>query len=209
MLAWSCDWVLFCLCVKIFVPSILNSVDFWNSMSLVLLDLELTEKEIFKELGLFLMAPEKDFHVLHQELINLKPNKQTTWNKFHLHGNPWNSGKRDYDKLFAVSDNIKLMKAEVFAEGLEKLGLLTRLLGQNVENLDDYGYPKIQEFKICWRRKTDSSWISSSYYFRHETRLLCAKRKVKVYGERAMHQLDLYLFCVFLYVFIVIVFTTT
>ena len=87
------------------------------------------------------MVSEKDFHVFQQELINLKPNKQTTWNKFHLHGIPWNSGKRDYDTLFAVFDNIKVMKSELFAEGLEKFGLLTRLLGQNVENLDDYGYP--------------------------------------------------------------------
>ena len=36
------------------------------------------------------------------------------------------------------------MNAEVFAKGLEKCRLLTNLLGQNVENLDDYGCPKIQ-----------------------------------------------------------------
>ena len=37
------------------------------------------------------------------------------------------------------------MNAEVFAKGLEKCRLLSRLLGQNVENLDDYGCPKIQD----------------------------------------------------------------
>ena len=31
------------------------------------------------------------------------------------------------------------MNAEVSAKKLEKCRLLTRLLGQNVENLDDYG----------------------------------------------------------------------
>ena len=36
------------------------------------------------------------------------------------------------------------MNEEVFAKGLEKCRLLTRLLRQNVENLDDYGCPKIQ-----------------------------------------------------------------
>ena len=36
------------------------------------------------------------------------------------------------------------MNAEVFAKGFEKCRLLTRLPGQNVENLDDYGCPKIQ-----------------------------------------------------------------
>ena len=37
------------------------------------------------------------------------------------------------------------MNVEVFAKGLEKCRLLTRLLGQNVESLDDYGCPN---FKI-------------------------------------------------------------
>ena len=37
------------------------------------------------------------------------------------------------------------MNAEVFAKGLEKRRLLTRLLGQNVENFDDFDCPKIQD----------------------------------------------------------------
>ena len=37
------------------------------------------------------------------------------------------------------------MNAEVFAGGFEKNRVLTRLLGQNVENLDDYGCPKVQD----------------------------------------------------------------
>ena len=89
------------------------------------------------------------------------------------------------------------MNAEVFAKGLEKCRLLTRLLGQNVEILDDYGCPKIQDLV-----KTDSLWICFNYLFRHKTRLHCAERKAKVYGERAMQHLQ------FLYVFIVFVFTT-
>ena len=36
--------LLFCLYVKIFLPSILNSVDFWSSMFFIVVDLELTEK---------------------------------------------------------------------------------------------------------------------------------------------------------------------
>ena len=76
------------------------------------------------------------------------------------------------------------MNAEVFAKGFEKCRLLTRLLGQNVENLDDYGCPEIQDIV-----KTDSSRICSSYPFRHKTRLHCAKRKAKVYGEWAVQHL--------------------
>ena len=50
------------------------------------------------------------------------------------------------------------MNAEVLAKGLEKCRLLTTLLGQNVENLEDHGCPKIQDLF-----KTDSLCICSSY----------------------------------------------
>ena len=76
------------------------------------------------------------------------------------------------------------MNAEVFAKGLEKCRLLTSLLGQNVENLVDYGCPKTQDLV-----KTDSLWICSSYPFRHKARLHCPERKAKVYGEWAMQHL--------------------
>ena len=76
------------------------------------------------------------------------------------------------------------MNAGVFAKGLQKFRLLTAFLGQNVENLDDYGCPKIQDLV-----KTDSVWICSNYPFRHKTRLHFAERKAKVYGEWAMQHL--------------------
>ena len=63
--------LLFCLYVKLFLPSILNSVDFWSSMSCIVLDIELTEKNRNKELGFFLMVLYKDFHFVHQRLLNL------------------------------------------------------------------------------------------------------------------------------------------
>ena len=148
-------------------------------MSCIVIDIELTEKNIIKELGVFIdgsvlsFCPPKTF----------KPNKQTTWNTRHLHGIAWSSGKLDYEKLFAVFYDIKVMNAEVFAKGLEKCRLLTTLLGQTVENLDDYGCPKIQDLV------TNSLWICSSYPFRHKTRLHCAERKAKVYGDWAMQHL--------------------
>ena len=71
-----------------------------------------------------------------------------------LHGIAWSSGKLDYDKLFAVFYEIKVMNAEVFATGFEKCRLLTRLLGQNVEKLDDYACQKIQD--LDGEGKTDS-----------------------------------------------------
>ena len=151
-------------------------------MSLIVLDIELTEKNIIKKLGHFIdgslqglsFCPPKTF----------KSNKQTSWNTKLLHGIAWSSGKLDYDKLFAIFYDIKVMNAEVFAKGLENCRLLSNLLGRKVESLYDYGCPKNQDLV-----KTDSSWICSSYLFRHKRRLHCAERKAKVYGEWAMRHL--------------------
>ena len=142
-------------------------------MSLTVLDIELTEKNIIKKLGLFIdgsiqgssFCPPKTF----------KPNEQTTWNTRHLHGLAWSSGKLDWEKLSAVFYEIKLTNAEVFAKGPEGCRLLTTFFGQNVENLDDYGCPKVQDLV-----KTDSLWNCSSYPFRHKTKLHCAERKANV-----------------------------
>ena len=151
-------------------------------MSLIVLDIEVTEKNIIKELGLIMDGSLQRFSFCPPKTF--KPNKQTSWNTKHLHEIAWGSGKLDYDKLFAAFYDIKVMNAEVFAKGLENYRLLTRLLGQNVEKLDDYGCSKIQDLV-----KKDNSWICCSYPFRHETRLHCAERKAKVYGEWAMQHL--------------------
>ena len=118
-------------------------------MSLIVLDIELTEKNINKELELFIDGSLQAFSFCLPKTF--KPNKQTLWNTSHLHGIAWSSGELDYEKLFAVFYDIKVMNAEVFAKGFEKCRLLTNLLGQHVENLDDSGCPKIQDLV-----KTDS-----------------------------------------------------
>ena len=151
-------------------------------MSCIVLDIELTEKNIIKELGLYTDGSLQGFSFCPPKPP--KPNKQTTWNTSHLHGIAWSSGKLDDEKLFDVFYDIRLMNGEVFATGLPKCRLLTNLLGRNVENLDVYGCPKIQDLV-----RTHSSWICSSYFFRHKTRLHCAERKAKVYGDWARQHL--------------------
>ena len=151
-------------------------------MSLIVLYIELTEKDVIKELGLYIDGSEQGFSFCPPKTF--KPNEQTTWNTSRLHGIPWSSGRLDNDKLFAVFYDVKVMNKEMFAKGLEKSRLLTRHLGQIVENLDDFGCPKIQDLV-----KTDSSWICSSYHFRHKTGLHCAELKAKVYGEWALKHL--------------------
>ena len=151
-------------------------------MSCIVIDIELTYKNIFKELGLFIEGSVQGFSFCLSKTF--KPNKQTTWNTSRLHGIAWSSGKLDYEELFAVSYDMKVMNAEVFAMGLENCRLLTRLLGQNVKSLDEPVGPKIQDLV-----KTDSSWICYSYPFRHKTRVHCVERKTKVYGKKAMQHL--------------------
>ena len=149
--------LLFCLYVKIFLPSIFNLTEFWNSMSLIVVDIEITEKNIIKELEFFIDGSVQGFSFCPPKTF--KPNKQTTWNTSRLRGTAWSSGRLEDEKLFAVFYDIKVMNAEVYAKAFEKCGLLTRLLGQNVENLDDYGRPKIQD--LVGERKADISWICS------------------------------------------------
>ena len=81
------------------------------------------------------------------------------------------------------------MNAEVFAERFQKCRLMTRLVGQNVEILDDYGCPKIQD--LVGEGKANSSWICSSYPFRHKTKLHCAERKATLYCDWAGQHLKL------------------
>ena len=49
-------------------------------MSLIVLDIELTQKNVIKEVGLFLMVLYKDFHFVHQRLLNLINRRHGTQN---------------------------------------------------------------------------------------------------------------------------------
>ena len=62
-------------------------------MSLIVLDIELTEKNVIKELGLFIDGSRQGFSFSTPK--SFKPNKQTTWNTKSFHGNAWSSGKLD------------------------------------------------------------------------------------------------------------------
>ena len=63
---------LVCFYVKLFLPYIFNSVDFWSSMSLIVPDKKLTEENIIKKNWDFLlMVLHKGFHFVHQRILNL------------------------------------------------------------------------------------------------------------------------------------------
>ena len=83
-------------------------------MSCIVLDIELTEKNIIRELGLYIDGSVQGFSFRPSK--SFKPNKQTTWNTSHPQGIAWSSGKLDYEKLFAVFYDRKLLNEEVFAK---------------------------------------------------------------------------------------------
>ena len=69
-------------------------------MSLIVLNIELTEKYTYKELGLYIDGSLQGFSFCPPKTC--KPNKQTTWITSHLHGIAGSIRKLDYDKFFAV-----------------------------------------------------------------------------------------------------------
>ena len=140
-------------------------------MSLILLDIKLTEKNIDKEMGLFIDG--------------------------HLHGIVWSSGKLDYEKLFAVFYDIKVMNAEAFAKGLEKCSLLTNLLGQNVENLMTMVAQKFKSL-LKWTVR-GSALVTLS----DKKQSFTVPRRKQKCMENGLCNI-----CKFLYVFIVFAFTT-
>ena len=69
-------------------------------MSLIVLGIELTEENIFKDLGILFDGSLQGFSFCPPKTF--KHSKQTTWNTSHLHEITWSSGKLEYEKLFAV-----------------------------------------------------------------------------------------------------------
>ena len=161
-------------------------------MSLIVLEIERTQKNIIKELGLFIDGSLQGFSFCPPKTF--KPNKQTTWNTRSLHGLAWSSGKPDYEKLFAVFYSIKVMNPEVFAKGLENCRLLTNLLGQNVKNVDARKFKTLSKRTVC-----GSALVNPSGTKQGST---VPRGKQKCMENGLCH------FCKFLYVFNVFVFTT-
>ena len=74
-------------------------------MSLIVLDIELTEKDIIKKLGLHIDGSLQEFSFCPP--TTCKANKQTKCITRHPQKIAWSGGKIDYDKLFAIFYDIK------------------------------------------------------------------------------------------------------
>ena len=125
-------------------------------MSLQVLDIELAEKNVVSNLGVYYdvqvfevsFGPPKIHQKTHQTL-------QCTQNI------DCKSGAFDYslNKTMLAGQR----RAKHFAKGVENGKLLSPLPGKELDSLDYYGCQNIQPLKTCW--------LSISYPYRHKTDL--------------------------------------
>ena len=171
--------LLFCLYVKLFLPSIFNSVDFWSSMSCIVPDIVLADENVFKELGVFIDGKGQGYSFYPPKLY--KPRKQAFWWTRNLHCNVWNSGCLDHSELANILS--RAVKGKHFAKRTEKCRIRGNLLEKEMDNLKDHGCPKIQGLR------DGEIYICSTYPFRHKTTIHCAERKAKLFGNWIMQPL--------------------
>ena len=173
--------LLFCLYVRLFLPSIFNFIDFWSGMSCIALNFELADKSDIKELGVFIDGKVKGYPFRPPE--KYKPTLQAFWCTRNLHGIVWNSERLVYSELSNILPSA--VKGEHLAKGTEKSKILGNILDKEVENLEDHGCRKVQDLV------DEAMWLCSSYPFRHKTTLHCAECKAKMFASWIMHHLML------------------
>ena len=146
---------LFCLYVKLFLPSIFNSVDFWSSISCIVLDIELADRNVNKELGVIIDGKVQGYSFCPPK--KNKPTKQAFRCTRSLHGVVWNSGRSDYSE----SSKIRpwAIKGEYFRKGRKKCKILGHLRDKEVKNLEDHGCLK---FKISLMKKIGFARVTNS-----------------------------------------------
>ena len=174
----------FCLDLKAFRSSTLNSVDLWSSITCILLDIEPADINDFKELGVRLTG---------NSVLSLRPpmkyklTKQAFWCTRNVHGIVWNSRCFYYFELPNILP--RDVNGKYFAKGTENCNILGNSLDKKLENLDDHG---------CFKNRDladEEFWIWSSYPFGHKTTLECAERKAKLLGHWEVQILKLWAFC--------------
>ena len=103
--------LLYCLYLKLFLPSIFNLVVL--VMSLIVLDIELAEKNVVKELVVFIDG--QVFGYSFKPPKNYQPTPQTLWYTKYLHKIDWKSGALDYSRINTMLGELRQYRAEYFA----------------------------------------------------------------------------------------------
>ena len=114
-------------------------------MSGIVLDIELADKNVIEELGVFIGGNVQVYSFRPPE--KYKPTKEAVWCTRNLHGIVCSSGRLNYSEL---PNNVPSdVKGEHFAKETERCKILGSLMGKEVENLKDHGCPKISLMKKC------------------------------------------------------------
>ena len=146
MFAWLRDWtpLLPLLEILFALPSILIFVDFWRSVTCIVLDFEPADRNAFKKMWVFL-----DGNVLGYSFClpkNEKPTKQVFWCTENLHRSVWNSACLDHSEL--ANNLLKDLKVKNFAKRTEKCEINGNLLHKKMGNIDDHGCPKLSDLVV-------------------------------------------------------------
>ena len=180
----------FCLYVKLFLPSIYYTIDFWNSMSCIVLDFELTDINVIQEWGVFLMTISGililSFKKVRTHKASILVYKKLACNCVEqwMFGLQW-----AYQQLSQKCKGWKNWKRN------RKCKILGSLMGKEVENLDDCGCLKIRDLF------DEKSWIYWSYPLRHKNTLHCAERKAKMLVNWTIQHLNLLIFLYYAIIF--------
>ena len=157
-------------------------------MFCIVLDIEFEDLNNIKELGVVTDWNVQGFSFRAQE--KYKPTKRAFWCKRNLHRIVSNSGCLDYSEFpnIVPSD----VKSEYFAGTTAKCKILDRLLGKEVENMDDHRCPKSRDLF------DEEMWICSNYTSRHKTTLHClesAKQNCSVTGQCSIQSCTFFVLC--------------
>ena len=116
-------------------------------MSLIVLDIELAETNVVKEMGVYI--DRQVFGYSFKPPKTYQPTHQTLWCTKNLHKSDWKHGSLDYSRVNTLFAEFRQYRAEYFAKELKKCNILSTLLGNEVENLD--GCPKIHHINTDWQ----------------------------------------------------------
>ena len=110
-------WLFFCLYVKLFLHSNFNSVECRRSVFCFVLDIELSDVNLIRELGVFIDEKVKGYSS--RPAKKYKPTKQAFWYTTNLHGSLWNSGSSDYSEVLNVlQKDRKIVNVAIVTENL-------------------------------------------------------------------------------------------
>ena len=112
------------------------------------LDIELADKNVIKELGVFIDGKVQGYSISPPKKNKLT--KQTSWCTRNLHKIVWNRCRLDHIQLSNIFP--RAVKGVCFAKGAENCNVLGNLLDKEVENLEDHGFLKVQDLvdKEIW-----------------------------------------------------------